>query len=147
MAIDRYYPDADSFGNYHGMERAKFGEYVLYNEHAERVLVLSRQEHETANRLDNANARIAELTTEVADLKSKLDFANAMNADQDKEVADLTADLKVADRASLELAAEVALLREDLKKVADFKLDTEMDKAQCVWHLRYIARNALKDGV
>lgn len=33
------------------------------------------------------DARITELTTEVADLKSKLSFANAMNADQDKMVA------------------------------------------------------------
>lgn len=45
--------------------------------------------YERAARRDvvHKDARIAELTTEVADLKSKLDFANAMNADQDKDMA------------------------------------------------------------
>jgi cell division protein FtsB len=72
MTIDRYYPDADSFGNYHGMERAKFGEWVLYKDHDARFTVLSRQEHEIANRLDNANARIAELTARNTELEAEV---------------------------------------------------------------------------
>ena len=43
------------------------------------------------------------------------------------------------------LEAENARLRESLKKVADFQMDSLIDKAQCVWHLQYIARNALKE--
>jgi hypothetical protein len=72
MCITRYKPDADGFGNYHGMKRDEFGDYVLHDEHEQKVLVLSRQEHETANRLDNATARISWLTDEVEKLRDSL---------------------------------------------------------------------------
>jgi chromosome segregation ATPase len=70
------------------------------------------------------DARISELTKEVADLKSKLDFANAMNADQDKDVTRY--------KAALEKIASART--NGLPKIHASETPT-------------IARNALKDGV
>jgi hypothetical protein len=104
--------------------------------YANEVMLISREVNENYVALaekcaeailasQTANARIAELTTEVSDLTSKLDFANAMNSDQDKTVAGLT--------------AEVQKYRKVLGCIANGK-DIN------AW-LANIARNALKDGV
>lgn len=97
------------------------------------------------------DARIAELTTEVADLKSKLDFANAMNADQDKTVAELTAERDLM-RASLNLCLSSAASWEERaslhrKRSDDYSAGIYQSLEGCAEEIQDIARNALKEVV
>lgn len=82
--------------------------------------------------LDKANARIAELTTEVADLKAKLAFVNAMNADQDKTVAELT--------------DEVARYRVAFEQIDSEDRFSNEDDTSILISVMKITRNALKEG-
>lgn len=97
---------------------------AMFNQGEEWAFKMSRD-------LREKDARIAELTTEVADLKSRIVFLESMESDQTKTVAELTAEVDKSRRALLKI------------REVSFANDSNEDYGV----IYNIARNALKDGV
>jgi polyhydroxyalkanoate synthesis regulator phasin len=88
--------------------------------------------------------RIAELTTEVADLTAKLGFANAMNTYQDKTVSELTAEVAIAEgklHSAMEEVRIAMVVNIGLAGHTNDKFKSLLDDLAEI-----IARNKPKDG-